>query len=45
MCPMQRAVIRCPAAARTRAQPTILPAPQTIGTFTFRVRRHPGHAR
>jgi hypothetical protein len=43
MCPMQRAIIPCPVEAKTRAEPTILPAPQTIGTFSFRVRRHLTH--
>jgi hypothetical protein len=43
MCPLVPVVIACPVRAKTGAEPAILPAPQTIGTFTFRVRRHLGH--
>jgi hypothetical protein len=40
ICPMHRALMPCPVTARATAGPAILPAPQTIGTFTFRVRTH-----
>jgi hypothetical protein len=39
MCPLRVAAVPCLARA------AILPVPQTIGTFSFRVRRHPHHMR